>query len=161
MFLQVRSIRGTPKPPLSPRRSGRHWPRSYRQSIAPIWPLLPRIVAISQIGRISYSYSSFQTTRHLRPFTVSLLSRFLFKEVSNLNRLNVGVLPALRPLNHIELHSLTSLRLWFCAVDFLINVSPVVWPKTEDSFRTHRTYPNIPAMVPFEANVGHAEAGPA
>jgi hypothetical protein len=32
------------------------------------------------------------------------------KEVSNLKRLNVGCLPALRPLNHIELHSLTLLE---------------------------------------------------
>src|SRR5258707_13868641 len=32
------------------------------------------------------------------------------KEVSTLKRLNVGCLPALRPLNHIELHSLTLLE---------------------------------------------------
>ncbi|MDT7817636.1 MAG: hypothetical protein QOJ42_7552, partial [Acidobacteriaceae bacterium] len=64
-----------------------------------------------KIGQISSQPLQLRDhKRHLRPFTRVCYAGPFRKEVSNLKRLNVGCLPALRPLNHIELHSLTLLE---------------------------------------------------
>src|SRR5258708_3572768 len=61
--------------------------------------------------RFRPSRSSFQTTSGIFDVQRESAKPVPFaKEVSNLKRLNVGCLPALGSLNHIELHSLTLLE---------------------------------------------------
>jgi hypothetical protein len=63
------------------------------------------------LPQISSQPVSFQTTSGIFDRSPRLCKAGSFrKEVSNLKRLNVGCLPALRPLNHIELYSLTLLE---------------------------------------------------